>query len=228
MVRFADPPDRHFPDALDHSWVERVFAFAIGGKFAGIEHDHPVGVVHGVRQIVQDKNDARPLVGSIAKMAQQGELVGDVERSQRLVGKDPLRFARQDTGQQHAGRFAARQRLRQVHHPAKRRKIAEAGVNLPALMRVPPPPACHIGTETLTQIQDCAVQRLPRDGEIQTACEQACPTQAITFGNIIEKDSRVAKLKASNLNYAMLAELNMRPRTTYLAKIRNPNPELVK
>jgi molybdopterin-containing oxidoreductase family iron-sulfur binding subunit len=71
-------------------------------------------------------------------------------------------------------------------------------------------------------------RRLPRDGEIQTACEQACPTQAITFGNIIEKDSRVAKLKASNLNYAMLAELNMRPRTTYLAKIRNPNPELVK
>jgi molybdopterin-containing oxidoreductase family iron-sulfur binding subunit len=70
-------------------------------------------------------------------------------------------------------------------------------------------------------------RRLPKDGEIQTACEQSCPTQAITFGNIIDKNSRVAKLKASNLNYGMLAELNMRPRTTYLAKIRNPNPELV-
>jgi molybdopterin-containing oxidoreductase family iron-sulfur binding subunit len=66
-----------------------------------------------------------------------------------------------------------------------------------------------------------------RDGEIQTACEQSCPTQAITFGNINDKESRVAKLKESNLNYAMLAELNMRPRTTYLAKIRNPHPELV-
>jgi molybdopterin-containing oxidoreductase family iron-sulfur binding subunit len=65
-----------------------------------------------------------------------------------------------------------------------------------------------------------------RDGEIATACEQSCPTQAITFGNINDDVSRVARLKASNLNYGLLAEMNMRPRTTYLAKIRNPNPEL--
>jgi molybdopterin-containing oxidoreductase family iron-sulfur binding subunit len=69
--------------------------------------------------------------------------------------------------------------------------------------------------------------RQVRDGEITTACAQACPTEAITFGNIIDLESNVAKLKTSPLNYAMLGERNLKPRTTYLAKIRNPNPELV-
>jgi Fe-S-cluster-containing dehydrogenase component/anaerobic selenocysteine-containing dehydrogenase len=65
-----------------------------------------------------------------------------------------------------------------------------------------------------------------KDGAIQTACQQVCPTQAIVFGDINNKDNRVAKLKAEKLNYALLADLNTRPRTTYLAELRNPNPEL--
>ena len=65
-----------------------------------------------------------------------------------------------------------------------------------------------------------------RDGEVVTACQAACPTQAIVFGNINDPNSQVAQLKSSPLNYGMLTELNTYPRTTYLAKLRNPNPEL--
>jgi molybdopterin-containing oxidoreductase family iron-sulfur binding subunit len=64
------------------------------------------------------------------------------------------------------------------------------------------------------------------DGEIQTACQQACPTQAITFGNINDDQSRVAGLKQQKHNYTLLAELNTRPRTTYLYKLRNANPKM--
>jgi molybdopterin-containing oxidoreductase family iron-sulfur binding subunit len=64
------------------------------------------------------------------------------------------------------------------------------------------------------------------DGEIQTACEAACPTQAITFGNIHDAKSRVAEQKSSPLSYALLEELGTKPRTTYLAKIANKNPKL--
>jgi molybdopterin-containing oxidoreductase family iron-sulfur binding subunit len=66
-----------------------------------------------------------------------------------------------------------------------------------------------------------------RDGEIVTACESACPTEAIVFGNANDPSSRVAKLKAQQRNYTLLGELNSRPRTTYLAAVRNPNPELL-
>ncbi|MGH9160405.1 MAG: 4Fe-4S dicluster domain-containing protein, partial [Vicinamibacteraceae bacterium] len=68
--------------------------------------------------------------------------------------------------------------------------------------------------------------RVVRDGEIVTACESACPTRAITFGDINDPKSRVAKLKKEPRNYGMLEDLNTRPRTTYLAVVRNPNPEL--
>lgn len=64
------------------------------------------------------------------------------------------------------------------------------------------------------------------DRDLQTACQQACPTRAIVFGNVNNRESEVARLKTSPLNYGVLAELNTRPRTTYLARLRNPNPEL--
>jgi molybdopterin-containing oxidoreductase family iron-sulfur binding subunit len=65
-----------------------------------------------------------------------------------------------------------------------------------------------------------------RDGEIVTACQAACPAEAIAFGNINDPNSQVAKLKATPLNYGLLTELNTRPRTTYLARLKNPNPEI--
>jgi Fe-S-cluster-containing dehydrogenase component len=65
-----------------------------------------------------------------------------------------------------------------------------------------------------------------RDGDVVTACQAACPTGAIVFGNINDPHSRVARLRGEPLHYSLLAELNTRPRTTYLAKLRNPNPEL--
>ena len=68
--------------------------------------------------------------------------------------------------------------------------------------------------------------RKVQDGEIQTACQASCPTEAIIFGNINDSNSRVSKMKAEERNYGLLADLNTRPRTTYLATLRNPNPEL--
>jgi molybdopterin-containing oxidoreductase family iron-sulfur binding subunit len=81
--------------------------------------------------------------------------------------------------------------------------------------------------------------RTVRDGDIKTACQQACPAEAIVFGNINDRDAAVTRLRGvvdrttgdevmagSPLHYAMLSELNVKPRTTYLAKIRNPNREL--
>ena len=65
-----------------------------------------------------------------------------------------------------------------------------------------------------------------RDGDIVTACQQACPTSAITFGNINDPNSAVAKLKAEERSYQVLGDLNYRPRTTYMAGVINPNPEL--
>jgi len=70
--------------------------------------------------------------------------------------------------------------------------------------------------------------RTIRDGDIVTACQQACPAEAIVFGDLNDPQSRVAALRRDPRNYALLAELNTKPRTTYLAAVTNPNPALTK
>ncbi len=82
------------------------------------------------------------------------------------------------------------------------------------------------------RIQAEKEERPIREGDVLTACQQVCPTQAIIFGNLNDttsnngQGSRVRQLKQEPLNYSLLTELNTRPRTSYLAKLRNPNPEI--
>jgi MoCo/4Fe-4S cofactor protein with predicted Tat translocation signal len=86
-------------------------------------------------------------------------------------------------------------------------------------------------TYCVQRIQNAKIQaeledRHVRDGEIVTACQAACPTEAIVFGDVNDPKSRVSKLKQNERNYSLLDELNTRPRTTYLGQLKNPNPEI--
>src|SRR5882672_3493074 len=86
-------------------------------------------------------------------------------------------------------------------------------------------------TYCVQRIQGAKIQselegRKVRDGEIVTACQAVCPTEAIVFGDVNDPNSRVSKIKANERNYSLLAELNTIPRTTYLLQLRNPNPEI--
>jgi Fe-S-cluster-containing dehydrogenase component len=65
-----------------------------------------------------------------------------------------------------------------------------------------------------------------KDGDVKSACQQACPTQAIAFGDLNDPESQVTKWAGVNRNYKLLAEIGTRPRTSFLARIRNPNPKL--
>ncbi|MBO0882560.1 MAG: hypothetical protein J2P17_19955, partial [Mycobacterium sp.] len=76
------------------------------------------------------------------------------------------------------------------------------------------------------RIQAETENRPIRDGEVLTACQAACPTNAIVFGNLNDPTSRVAQQRGLARNYTLLADLNTRPRTTYLATIHNPNPAM--
>jgi Fe-S-cluster-containing dehydrogenase component len=77
-----------------------------------------------------------------------------------------------------------------------------------------------------TRIRAERQDRAIRDDEVVTACQQVCPTEAIVFGDVSDARSRVSQAKATPLNYSLLAELNTRPRTTYGARLRNPNPAM--
>ena len=86
----------------------------------------------------------------------------------------------------------------------------------------------RLETAKITQIQkqrDSKDFRIPTDS-VKSACQQACPAGAIEFGDLGNKDSKVLKLKASNRNYDVLKYLNTRPRTSYLARIRNVNTKM--
>jgi len=65
-----------------------------------------------------------------------------------------------------------------------------------------------------------------RDGEIKTACQSACPANAIVFGDVQNPENAVARLKAEPRSYGLLEELNTQPRTTYLARLSNSNPDI--
>jgi molybdopterin-containing oxidoreductase family iron-sulfur binding subunit len=79
---------------------------------------------------------------------------------------------------------------------------------------------------TAAKIESDKENRPIRDGEVVTACQQACPASAITFGNINDNQSQVAKLRANERSYQVIADLNTRPRTTYVASVLNVNQEL--
>ena len=86
-------------------------------------------------------------------------------------------------------------------------------------------------TYCVQRIQNAKIQaeledRKVHDGEIVTACQAVCPTDAIIFGDVNDPNSRVSRIKANERNYALLDDLNTRPRTTYLSQLKNPNPEI--
>ena len=111
-------------------------------------------------------------------------------------------------------------------------------VELPVLKMLPNPDVTVRGRGVMEKCTYC-VQRISqvrieakkeqreiRDGEIITACQQVCPTQAIIFGDINNPNSQVSKLRSEPHDYSLLADLNTRPRTTYLARVTNPNPAI--
>jgi molybdopterin-containing oxidoreductase family iron-sulfur binding subunit len=85
-------------------------------------------------------------------------------------------------------------------------------------------------TYCIQRIQEAKIEsekdnnRAIKDGEIKTACQQTCPADAIVFGDLNDPESRVAKLHGEDRSFGLLEELNTRPRTHYLAEVRNPNP----
>ena len=86
-------------------------------------------------------------------------------------------------------------------------------------------------TYCVQRIQEAKIKakrehRPMKDGDVVVACQQACASECITFGDLNDPNSKVSKARAVDRNYRLLSELGTRPRTTYLGKIRNPNPAM--
>ena len=83
---------------------------------------------------------------------------------------------------------------------------------------------CSMCVQRIQLAKNVALQgkRDLADGDIQTACQQACPTQAIVFGDLKDPKSRVSQLQRSQRQYQVLEELGVRPNVSYLKKVRNP------
>jgi molybdopterin-containing oxidoreductase family iron-sulfur binding subunit len=79
---------------------------------------------------------------------------------------------------------------------------------------------------TAARIEADKENRPIRDGEVVTACQQACPASAIVFGNLNDKNSKVAQSQAQERSYQVIADVNTRPRTQYVAEVLNLNSEL--
>ena len=75
-------------------------------------------------------------------------------------------------------------------------------------------------------VKEVTAESVILDGELETACQQGCPTRAIVFGSLNDANSKVSQLQADPRRYDLLHEIGTRPRTVYLARVRNPNPEL--
>jgi molybdopterin-containing oxidoreductase family iron-sulfur binding subunit len=80
----------------------------------------------------------------------------------------------------------------------------------------------------LARVQAARENRPIRTGEVRTACQEACPGQAIHFGDLLDPKDPIQALREKPHHYALLEEANTWPRTTYLARLENPNPRLTK
>ena len=108
-----------------------------------------------------------------------------------------------------------------VHYaPHRRIDVAEVGKRDEV-----DPFAVHVGPQPLEALPPVEVG-FDQDAVAVTACQQVCPSDAIVFGNLNDPESKVSKLVKQQRNYGLLEEIGTRPRTTYLAVVRNPNPAL--
>ena len=117
------------------------------------------------------------------------------------------------------GKYGARSRRRSAQPPTIERKTSKTRTARVVVKKPKNPLAAGYDLDALGRV-------IVPDGVIVTACQNACPTQAITFGNLLDPNSKVSKQKAKESEYLLLGELNTKPRTSYLPRVRNTNPSV--